>query len=422
MIFIDSIAQNSTQLFRIVERGKFGFINNKGKIIIKPHFWFAGDFYNGLAAAKSDSGYGYIGYDGKFLINPVFDFAADFYDSSAFVVLNSKKYLINKRGKIKNYSDSAYTKIIHHFKETYSQCTDSNLITLEQNVKKGFNEFEGFQIINSKLGDTIFTYFQEVDRKFPSYACASCLVFRKDLMLVVNKGRISYADTLGNIVWEAVNPSPSPGRKLNLNFRVAQENNCTRLPNNMEKLGIVPFPPDTSYPIIKAYPNENIINSEGVVCMKVRLFNNSPYPDDTIYLHDTNVFFNLEIKNQHGKWIPFESACGICVSIIRPCMPDTLKKMVPGYFWTFHLPAYDGSHKATFRYKMEWSLSRLYSNEFEGKYNPYQLVNKGIWFSGNEIEKYFGPVQISHEFIPEKCGTYLQCGSMMKWRCYEDEN
>ena len=133
------------------------------------------------------------------------------------------------------------------------------------------------------------------------------------------------------------------------------------------------------------------------------------------------MFFNLEIKNVEGIWMPFESRYGICMSVNKPYKPDTLKKMVPGYFWTFTLPAYEGTRKALFTYKLTWSLSHIYSNEFEGTYNPSQLLSGGIRFSGNEIEKYFGTMR-SHEYIPKKCRSFMICGSDLGWgKCYEDE-
>ncbi len=420
-IFISSfvLGQNKN-LFRIIENGKFGFIDNKGKVVIEPQFLFAGDFFGNLATAKTGSGYGYIGRNGKFVIDPDYDYADDFYDTISMVVLNSKKYLINKRGLLKNYSESAYLKHKQNYVNTFASCDNSNPITLENNIKKRNREFYGYQIINSGRGDTIYTYFDKVDQSYPLYDCASIVVFRKDLMLVVKNGKLSYTDTSGKIVWQAQN-NEAFKEKLNLNFRVAQEGNCTRLPKKSNKISKAELF-DTIPLGIKAFPQENVLNKNGVVCMKVKLFNNSLYPIDSIYLYDTDVFFKLEIKSNDGKWISFESGCGVCLSIRESSTPDTLIKMPPGYFWTFLLPVYDGTHKATFRYQMRWSLSSLYSNEFEGRYNPSQMINKGVRYAGNEIEKFLGPTKISHEYIAKKCDPFFICGFGLGWgNCFEDD-
>lgn len=421
-IFISSIVSGQNKdLFRIIENGKYGFINNKGKVVIEPQFLFIGDFYGNLATARTSSGSGYIGRNGEFLISPKYDYAGDFYDTIAMVILDSKKYLINRKGSLKKYTDSAYSYHIKNFKETYASCDDSNPITLNSNIRKGNREFQGYQIINSRTGDTIYTCFDEIDHRYPLYHCESNSVFRKDLMLVMLNDKLSYTDTLGNIVWQAQNSEGLKVQKLNLDFRIAQEGNCTRLPKKGEKIKDETVRFDSIFPIIRAFPKENAVNAEGVVCLKVKLYNNSLYPDDTIYLNDTDIFFKLQIKNDDGKWLSFESDCGICVSVRGSGMPDTLIKMPPGYYWTFSLPSYDGTHKGTFRYKLSWSLSSLYSNEFEGRYNPSQLINKGVWFGGNEIEKYFGPTR-SHEYIPKNCRSFMNCGSDLEWgKCYEDE-
>src|SRR6218665_591042 len=52
---------------------KCGYIDQTGKIVIKPQFDGAGRFQEGLAPVKLGSPWGYIDKNGKMVINPQFD-------------------------------------------------------------------------------------------------------------------------------------------------------------------------------------------------------------------------------------------------------------------------------------------------------------------------------------------------------------
>lgn len=57
---------------------KMGFVDTSGKLVIPCSFETVGDFYHGLAKAKSGKLYGYINENGEFVINPQFDDVGDF--------------------------------------------------------------------------------------------------------------------------------------------------------------------------------------------------------------------------------------------------------------------------------------------------------------------------------------------------------
>ncbi len=63
--------QNKT-LFRIEQNGKVGFIDNTGKIIIKPQFDDGWGFDEGLAPIRVGREWGYIDETGKIIIKPQF--------------------------------------------------------------------------------------------------------------------------------------------------------------------------------------------------------------------------------------------------------------------------------------------------------------------------------------------------------------
>jgi hypothetical protein len=47
-------------LFPIVKTDEYGYINEHGKILIKPRFSYANSFSEGLSAVQIDGRYGYI--------------------------------------------------------------------------------------------------------------------------------------------------------------------------------------------------------------------------------------------------------------------------------------------------------------------------------------------------------------------------
>lgn len=59
---------NDIDLFRIEKDGLYGFIDNNGKVVIKPQFDLALNFSENLAYARKDSVYGFIDKNGSFII------------------------------------------------------------------------------------------------------------------------------------------------------------------------------------------------------------------------------------------------------------------------------------------------------------------------------------------------------------------
>jgi hypothetical protein len=79
-----------TRLYPVVKNGKWGYINNEGKVVIEPQFDMAYDFSEGLALVAKfgadnlkDDRYGYIDETGKFVIEPKFHSQSRTFTSSA---------------------------------------------------------------------------------------------------------------------------------------------------------------------------------------------------------------------------------------------------------------------------------------------------------------------------------------------------
>lgn len=94
-----STVNSQSNLTKIIENQKFGFIDSTGKVIIPAVFNYADDFSEGLAAARADGAYGYIDERGQFVIRPAFEQASAFWNGHALVYNKKEMYFINKKGK-----------------------------------------------------------------------------------------------------------------------------------------------------------------------------------------------------------------------------------------------------------------------------------------------------------------------------------
>lgn len=96
-------AQNNadSKLIPFCAEEKCGYINNKGKIVIKPQFDEADKFSEGLARVQIGLKSGYIDSSGKFVVEPIYTFAFDFSEGLAVVGkdMNSQWFYIDHNGK-----------------------------------------------------------------------------------------------------------------------------------------------------------------------------------------------------------------------------------------------------------------------------------------------------------------------------------
>jgi hypothetical protein len=87
-------------LFPVYEKGQYGFVNEKGRMWIKPRFQQVGPFRNGLAPVRENTHFGYINTQGQYAIEPQFDEAMPFSKAYAAVWKQGRKYLIDRAGEI----------------------------------------------------------------------------------------------------------------------------------------------------------------------------------------------------------------------------------------------------------------------------------------------------------------------------------
>jgi hypothetical protein len=94
--------------FRAADK-TFGFVDDNGKVVIKPQFESVGYFVDGMAWAKTGDGkVGYINKTGEWVISPQFTVAKEFDASSglARVKTGDSWAYVNKTGEVTNIKDT----------------------------------------------------------------------------------------------------------------------------------------------------------------------------------------------------------------------------------------------------------------------------------------------------------------------------
>src|SRR5215813_6246353 len=80
------------------ERGKAGYINQSGAMVITPKFDLVGSFSEDLAPVSVNNLWGYIDKAGKIVIEPRFDYASSFSKGIARIEIDNKFGYIDKAG------------------------------------------------------------------------------------------------------------------------------------------------------------------------------------------------------------------------------------------------------------------------------------------------------------------------------------
>ena len=119
--------------------GKYGFINTKGKFIIKPIFDDVDVFKNEISRVKYNGKWGFINLHGKTIIEPIYEEASEFKNNNlSLIKYNGKWGFINLYGKT----------IIEPIYEEASEFKN-NLSLIKYNGKWGMINLEGKMVINA---------------------------------------------------------------------------------------------------------------------------------------------------------------------------------------------------------------------------------------------------------------------------------
>jgi hypothetical protein len=84
----------------IDDKRKYGFMDNRGTVVISPVYDFADFFSEGLALIEIDELYGFVDRDGKIIIEPMFKFADSFSEGLAFVNYQDECCWIDLSGEV----------------------------------------------------------------------------------------------------------------------------------------------------------------------------------------------------------------------------------------------------------------------------------------------------------------------------------
>lgn len=122
---------------------KWGFKDEKGKIIIPPKYDYVGDFSEGLAWVNLNQKYGFIDKLGRTIIILQYDIARNFHDGVAMVGKVEKYGFIDKKGKE-----------VVSIKYERAQDFSENLAAVKFNNKWGYIDKVGNEIIPFKYDDT----------------------------------------------------------------------------------------------------------------------------------------------------------------------------------------------------------------------------------------------------------------------------
>ena len=96
----EAILEETEGLRGIKKGGRFGFVDNQGRLRIANRYEGIKPFHEGLAAVKILGKWGFVDHGEKLVIQPVHDDVSAFRDGIAVVMQNGKYGLINKAGQV----------------------------------------------------------------------------------------------------------------------------------------------------------------------------------------------------------------------------------------------------------------------------------------------------------------------------------
>ena len=96
----DQFFREREGLTGIKRDGKFGFVDNRGRLRIANRYEAVGEFHNGLAPVKLLGKWGFINSSDQIVIQPTYDATENFEHRAAYVLRNGKAGLIDAKGNV----------------------------------------------------------------------------------------------------------------------------------------------------------------------------------------------------------------------------------------------------------------------------------------------------------------------------------
>ena len=208
-----------TFLYSIVKDGKWGFIDQTGRVVIKPQFDNAFDFQDGLARVTEHGKVAFVDPTGKVVLRPEFQIVEDFSEGLAAVNNGLKRDphigLVIEPGRW-GYIDKTGQLAIP-MTLTHAEAFSEGLAAAELNNRTGFIDRTGKMLFEVPLDVTMdfhegvvavlfkggVTYFNNRGEKLdtppldpgPSYHS-----FAEGLATIETKGKSGYIDKTGKLV------------------------------------------------------------------------------------------------------------------------------------------------------------------------------------------------------------------------------
>src|SRR5689334_3094668 len=79
------VGEGAPRLYPIKEKGKWGYMDLEGKIVVAPSYDYTWNFEDGMGRFKEKGKYGFVNEKGEIVIKPAFAFADNFKDGFARV-------------------------------------------------------------------------------------------------------------------------------------------------------------------------------------------------------------------------------------------------------------------------------------------------------------------------------------------------
>lgn len=186
-------------------KGKWGFIDTTGQLIIPTSYKSVYGFTEGVAAVKVDSSWGYINKSGQWVIRPDFDSCQPFFGNKAAVMRENQWGFIDGKG---DQSIPFQYNHVKPFSEGLAAVSDGN--------KWGFIDTNNILIINFIYDDVFSGFYNEkaivifrgepfsIDREGKQYPpLKEPLIFSMGLaMKTGSNGKKGYIDVSGNFIIE----------------------------------------------------------------------------------------------------------------------------------------------------------------------------------------------------------------------------
>lgn len=139
----DDVSEKFSEGLCLVKVGeKYGYIDTAGKYVIPPQFENAQDFSENLALVKSNGKYGYVDKSGKYIINPQFEDASSFSEGLAIIILDNKYGYIDKTGKM-----------VINAQFDYAEPFAEGLAKITIGDRTGFIDTKGNYVVNPQYYD-----------------------------------------------------------------------------------------------------------------------------------------------------------------------------------------------------------------------------------------------------------------------------